>query len=233
MKKDESYESFEDKVYNTTDPFLETTYQVYKDLLKERTILINGEIKENIIERVVMQIRKLSNEHSATPIYIVLNSFGGSTFDAQAVVDTMRSVKTPIITKVLGKAMSAAFDIFLAGDFRVVLENSVLMCHCGAQDLENIKLSDSLDEAKFTSVLFKQWSKYYASRTTLSEKEWLKILNSGKDRYFFPEECINLTIAHEVESYIEKKYNHNQHKAKKRKTKRTSKSKKKSKKSKK
>jgi len=216
MKKEENYESLEDRVYNSVDPFQEISHQTYKDLLKERTILINGEIKENIIERVVMQITRMSREHPATPIYIVLNSYGGSTFDAQAVVDTMRASKTPIITKVLGKAMSAAFDIFLAGDLRVVLENSVLMCHCGAQDLENIKLSDSLDEAKFTAELFKRWSQYYASRTKLSEKEWLNMLKSGKDRYFFPEECITLEIAHQVEAYIDKKLTPKTPKAKKR-----------------
>lgn len=216
MKKEENFESLEDKVYSTSDPFLETTYQTYKDLLKDRTILINGEIKENIVERVVMKIIKLSEEHPATPIDIILNSYGGSTFDAQSVVDTIRSTKTPIVTKVLGKAMSAAFDIFLAGDFRIVLENSVLMCHCGAQDLENIKLSDSMDEAAFTSELFKRWAKYYASRTKMSEKAWLRLLKSGKDRYFFPEECITLDIAHKIEEYTDKKYNPKQSKAKKR-----------------
>ena len=177
MKKEENYESLEDKIYSTSDPFQETIQQTHKDLLKNRTILINGEIKENIIERVVMQIKKLSESHPATPIDIVLNSYGGSTFDAQAVVDTMRATKTPIVTKVLGKAMSAAFDIFLAGDLRIVLGNSVLMCHCGAQDLENIKLSDSLDEAKFTAELFKRWATYYASPTKLSEKGCCMVLD--------------------------------------------------------
>jgi ATP-dependent protease ClpP protease subunit len=215
MKKEENYESLDDKIYSASDPFVETTYQTYKDLLKDRTILLNGEIKENIIERVVMQINKLAKEHPATPIHIVLNSYGGSTFDAQAVVDTIRSTKTPIITKVLGKAMSAAFDIFLAGDLRIVLGNSVVMCHCGAQDLENIKLSDSIDEAKFTSELFKRWAKYYASRTKMSEKEWLNLLKSGKDRYFFPEECVDLEIAHQIEEYTDKKHNPRQAKVRK------------------
>lgn len=192
--------SEDDKIYNITDPLFEVVSSTYKNLLQDRIILINGEIKEDIIEKAVIQVALLSQNKPRTPITILINSFGGSPEDAQALVDMIQYTKTPITTIVLGKAMSAAFDIFLAGDYRIAYANSILMCHAGSEAVKPSPIPFIKDLTNYHLELFKRWSKYYASRTKLPYDEWYKIIESGKDRYFFPEEALKVGIIHDIHS---------------------------------
>lgn len=178
------------------DPFHELTYDSYKTLLEERVILLNGTVKEDVVERVVVPLLRLAQHKN--PIQIWINSYGGSMEDGQAVVDVIRAIKNPVVTVVFGKAMSAAFDIFMAGDHRIVYPNSILMCHSGSAALGSQPLPSITIEAELHEAYFKRWSKFYASRSKISEEEWLKLLKGGLNRYFFPEEALALGLAHRV-----------------------------------
>lgn len=196
-RMDDDQEELDDK-FLLSDPFYDIVSKEYKDLLKERTILLNGDIKENVIERVVLQIQRMSRQAPKTPITIIINSYGGSLYDSQAVVDAILTTKTPVTTIALGKAMSAGFNIFLAGDLRVVYENTILLCHSGSQSGGDTKLADAIDDADFMKRVMARMAKYYASRTKVTEEEWLKVLTSGKDFYYFADEAVNAGIAHEI-----------------------------------
>lgn len=196
----------QDEKFILSDPFSDIASKEYKDLLKERTILLNGDIEESVIERVVLQLQRMSRQAPKTPITIVINSYGGSLYDSQAVVDAILSTKTPITTIALGKAMSAGFNIFLAGDLRIVYENTVLLCHSGSQGGRDIKIADSIDDADFMKRIMARMAKYYASRTKVSEAGWLQILQSGKDVYYFAEEAVERGIAHEIYPTQTQKY---------------------------
>lgn len=189
-----------------SDPYYDIVSKEYKDLLKERTILLNGDVKENVIERVVLQIQRMSRQAPKTPITIIINSYGGSLYDSQAVVDAILSTKTPITTIALGKAMSAGFNIFLAGDLRVVYENTVLLCHSGSQTMGDTKISDAIDDADFMKRIIDRMAKFYASRTKVSEADWRQILQSGKDIYYFADEAVEKGIAHELYPTQTEKY---------------------------
>jgi ATP-dependent protease ClpP protease subunit len=94
--------------------------------------------------------------------------------------------------------MSAAFDIFLAGDFRVLHPNSILMCHSGNAALNNQPLPSISIEAELHEAYFKRWAKFYSGRTKIKEEDWLKVLKGGLNRYFFPEEALEKGLAHKV-----------------------------------
>jgi ATP-dependent Clp protease protease subunit len=191
----------EEEKPDNVDPFNEFVISTHKALLKERIILLNGDVKENIIERMVIPLFKMNSKDEKKKVTILLNSYGGSMEDAQAVIDTMLSMKTPITTKVLGKAMSAAFDIFMAGDHRVLLQNSILMMHCGGYNYGHRKLSDVQVEAKLNEEYFRRWAKYYAARTKIAEQTWYDMIASGKDVYFFPEEALAKGLAHAIHKH--------------------------------
>jgi ATP-dependent Clp protease protease subunit len=179
------------------DPYTEFEIETYQALLKDRIILYNDDINKSVIERVVLPLTTLSQK-SIKPIKLLINSPGGSVEDGQMVVDAILTAKAPIITVALGKAMSAAFDIFLAGDRRIVYPNTVLMCHSGSARLEVQTLPQINQEADLHKTYFTRWSKWYASRTKISEKEWFDLLNTGLNRYFFPEEALKLGVVHEI-----------------------------------
>lgn len=178
------------------NPFDEYAHGVYEELLDDRVILLNGNLGENLIEKAVIPLMKMAQDKE--PIQIYINSYGGSINDSQALTDLILTIDNPVIAMVFGKAMSAAFDILVASDYRIAYPNSLLMCHSGAASLGLQTLPALNVEAKLHESYFERWSKFYASRTKISEKEWLDLLNSGKNRYFFPEEALQHGIIHHV-----------------------------------
>lgn len=193
MKPKESNESQDIQ----PDPFLEFQFQSYQALLKDRTILFNGEVKDNVIERIVLPLTTLSQKNNK-PIKILINSPGGQVTEGQAVVDAIVTSPCQIITVAMGQAMSAAFDIFLAGDFRVCYPNTQFMMHSGSSLLDRKTLPAINVEAALHKDLFKRWSSWYASRTNLSEQQWMEMLSTGLDKYFFPEQALQEGIVHSI-----------------------------------
>jgi intein/homing endonuclease/ATP-dependent protease ClpP protease subunit len=120
--------------------------------------------------------------------------------DSQAIVDIIQTIDNPVITMAFGKAMSAGFDIFLAGDYRISYPNTVFMCHSGSASLGPQTLSAINVEAKLHQQHFERWAKFYASRTKVSEKEWLDLLNGSLNKYYFPEDALAKGIVHHVVS---------------------------------
>lgn len=180
------------------NPFAELAYETYQELKEERIILINGDLTEAIIEKAVVPLMQMGQDKE--PIQLWINSFGGTITDSQAVCDVIQGLDNPIIAMVFGKAMSAAFDILCASDYRIAYPNSLLMCHAGSESLGVQTLPAIVAEAKLHEAYFERWSKFYASRTKIDEKEWLDLLNTGKNRYFFPQEALQKGIIHHVVS---------------------------------
>ena len=195
LKRDE-----EDSLNPTppSNPSEEYIHNTFEELLDERVILLNGDIRENIIEKAAIPLMKLAQDKG--PIQIYINSFGGSIQDSQAIVDIITTIDNPVITMAFGKAMSAAFDILLAGDYRIAYPNSLLMCHAGSASLGLQPLPAINVEADLHRDLFKRWASFYAARTKVPESEWMKILNGSLNRYYFPEEAVKLGIVHHVVS---------------------------------
>lgn len=159
-----------------------------------------------MIERVVVQIEKLSTLRPKEPITIMINTFGGSVYEMHSIVDAIRSTKTPITTVALGKVMSAGFDIFLSGDYRVANTNSIFLVHNGNDNLGDSTIVGHINESEYYKRLLEMSSRYYASRTNASQKEWLDILQSNRDRYIFVDEAKKMGIVHDIQEPQISKY---------------------------
>lgn len=181
---------------NQFNPYTEFEVETYKALLKDRTILYNGDIDKSVIERIVLPLNRLGR--SSKPIKLLINSQGGSVEDGQMVVDAILTCKAHVTTVALGQAMSAAFDIFLAGDKRIVYPNTILMMHSGSSRFEIQTLPQINKEAELHKRYFDRWSGWYASRTSIPKKDWEDMLNTGLNYYFFPEEALKTGLTHEI-----------------------------------
>lgn len=62
-------------------------------------------------------------------VIVNINSVGGAVYEGYAIYDFLKTLDASIETRVVGSAMSIASFIFLAGDTRVMTENSTLMMH--------------------------------------------------------------------------------------------------------
>ena len=108
--------------------FGEITYDIFSRLLKERIILLNGEINDTTANIWIAELLYLESVNDED-IYIYINSPGGSIIAGLALYDTMRFIKPNVNTVCVGLAASMAAFILSSGDKRFALENSEIMIH--------------------------------------------------------------------------------------------------------
>jgi ATP-dependent Clp protease, protease subunit len=109
----------------------ERAYDIYSRLLRDRIIFLGNEINQHTANLVVAQILFLENEDSGRDIVLYLNSPGGSVYDALAIYDTMKYVKSDIQTVGIGVQASAAAFLLSSGakGKRLLLPNATVMIH--------------------------------------------------------------------------------------------------------
>ncbi len=108
----------------------ERVYDLYSRLLKDRIILLNGEIDDNTSNIVVSELLYLDSiSHKDINIYI--NSPGGSITSGMAIYDTMNYIKSDVSTICIGMAASMAAFLLSSGKKgkRYILPNSEVMIH--------------------------------------------------------------------------------------------------------
>lgn len=108
----------------------ERSYDIFSRLLKNRIILLSGEIDDILANSVVAQLLYLDSlNHDDISLYI--NSPGGSVTAGMAIYDTMNFVKSSVSTICLGMAASMAAFLLSSGEKgkRYVLPNAEVMIH--------------------------------------------------------------------------------------------------------
>lgn len=108
----------------------ERVYDIYSRLLKDRIIILSGEIDDNLANSIVGQLLYLDSvNHDDISIYI--NSPGGSITSGMAIYDTMNFVKSKVSTICIGMAASMAAFLLSSGEkgSRFGLPNSEVMIH--------------------------------------------------------------------------------------------------------
>ena len=108
----------------------ERVYDIYSRLLKDRIIIISGEIDDASSNTVVAELLYLDSiNHNDINIYI--NSPGGSVTAGMAIYDTMNFIESDVSTICVG--MAASMGAFLLSSWkkgkRYALENSEIMIH--------------------------------------------------------------------------------------------------------
>lgn len=108
----------------------ERAYDIYSRLLKDRIIILNGEITDSTANVVVAQLLYLDSlDNSDISLYI--NSPGGSITAGMAIYDTMNLIKSDVSTICIGIAASMAAFILAVGKKgkRFILPNAEVMIH--------------------------------------------------------------------------------------------------------
>ncbi|NLC65521.1 MAG: ATP-dependent Clp endopeptidase proteolytic subunit ClpP [Clostridium sp.] len=109
----------------------ERSYDIFSRLLKDRIIMISGEINDTTSNLVVAQLLFLESEDPDKDIYIYINSPGGSITAGMAIFDTMNYIKPDVATICVGMAASMGSFLLAAGTKgkRFALPNSEIMIH--------------------------------------------------------------------------------------------------------
>jgi ATP-dependent Clp protease protease subunit len=109
----------------------ERSYDIYSRLLKDRIIFLGDEISPDLSNLVIAQLLFLANEDAKADIHVYINSPGGSIYSGMGIYDTMRYVRCPVATYVVGAAASMGAVLFAAGTKgkRYILPNARVMIH--------------------------------------------------------------------------------------------------------
>jgi ATP-dependent Clp protease protease subunit len=165
----------------------ERSYDIYSRLLKDRIIMLSGEVNDQVASTIVAQLLFLEAQDPDKDIYFYINSPGGVITSGLSMYDTMNYIKPDIVTICMGQAASMGAFLLSSGTpgKRYALPNARIMIHQpsgGAQgqstdiqiQAEEIqRLKDSLNEimAKNCGKKAKQLEKDTERDNFMSSKE--------------------------------------------------------------
>ncbi len=109
----------------------ERSYDIYSRLLKERVVLLEGEVHHQMANLIVAQLLYLESEDPDKDINLWINSPGGSVTAGMAIYDAMQFIKPDVNTIVMGQACSMGSLLAQAGAAgkRFILPNARHMIH--------------------------------------------------------------------------------------------------------
>ncbi|MEA5443637.1 ATP-dependent Clp protease proteolytic subunit [Cyanobium gracile] len=104
---------------------------IYTRLGVERILFLGQEVTDGIANSLVAQMLYLDSDDSSKPIYLYINSPGGSVTAGLAIYDTMQYVKSDVVTICVGLAASMGAFLLAAGTKgkRLALPHSRIMIH--------------------------------------------------------------------------------------------------------
>lgn len=110
----------------------ERSYDIYSRLLKDRIVMITGEVNMETMNAAVAQLLFLNNEDKHKPIYLYITSPGGEVISGLGtLIDTMKYITAPVYTVALGMAASMGAAILSAGEpgHRYAMPSSQILVH--------------------------------------------------------------------------------------------------------
>ncbi len=109
----------------------ERSYDIYSRLLKDRIIMLSGEVNDQVASTIVAQLLFLEAQDPDKDIYFYINSPGGVITSGLAMFDTMNYIKPDIVTICIGQAASMGAFLLSSGTKgkRYALPNARIMIH--------------------------------------------------------------------------------------------------------
>jgi ATP-dependent Clp protease protease subunit len=109
----------------------ERSYDIYSRLLKDRIIMLNGEVHDDMAASIVAQLLFLEAQDPDKDIYMYINSPGGVITSGMAIYDTMNYIKPDVMTICNGQAASMGAFLLSSGTpgKRHALPNARIMIH--------------------------------------------------------------------------------------------------------
>ncbi len=109
----------------------ERSYDIYSRLLKDRIVMLSGEVNDAVSSSIVAQLLFLEAEDPTKDIYFYINSPGGVITSGMAIYDTMNYIRPDICTICIGQAASMGAFLLSSGTKgkRYALPHARIMIH--------------------------------------------------------------------------------------------------------
>jgi ATP-dependent Clp protease protease subunit len=175
----------------------ERAYDIYSRLLKDRIVMLSGEVNDAVSSTVVAQLLFLEAEDPEKDIYFYINSPGGAVTSGMSIYDTMNYIKPDVSTICIGQAASMGAFLLSSGSKgkRYSLPNSRVMIHQplgGAQG----QATDIQIQAEEILRIKEELNKILAENTG-QEIEKIK-QDTERDKFMSAEEALQYGIVDKV-----------------------------------
>ena len=176
----------------------ERSYDIYSRLLRDRVILLEGEVHDQMANLIVAQLLYLESE-SDKDISMYINSPGGSVTAGMAIYDCMQFVKPDIHTIVMGQACSMGSLLAQAGSAgkRFMLPNARHMIHQPSGGARGMQ-SDIEISYKEITYLKKRLTEIYVKHNSAGKTYEDFERDMDRDRFMSATEAVNYGLADQV-----------------------------------
>lgn len=177
------------------DGRLERSFDIFSRLLRDRIVMLNGEVNFQTASLVCAQLLFLEAEDPCEPIKLYINSPGGSVVDGMAILDTMNNISSPVHTISMGMAASMGAFLLSQGEpgHRYALPNSEIMIH---QPLGGFKgqATDIEIHANRMMKMKEKLTKKLAESTNGKVDYETMLTLCERDNFLEPEEALELGL---------------------------------------
>ncbi len=175
----------------------ERSYDIYSRLLKDRIIMLSGEINDAVASSIVAQLLFLEAQDPDKDIYFYINSPGGVITSGFSIFDTMNYIKPDIVTICIGQAASMGAFLLASGTEgkRYALPNARIMIHQplgGAQG----QATDILIQAEEIKRLKDTLNHILAEKTGKKVKQIEK--DTDRDNFMSAKEAVEYGLIDQV-----------------------------------
>jgi len=157
---------------------------IYNRLYRERIIFLGRGINDGLANQVIAVMLYLDSEDPSKPIYLYINSPGGSVSAGMAIYDTMQHIKSEVVTICVGIAASMGAFLLSSGTKgkRVALPHSRIMIHQPMGGTQGRRQATDIEiEAKEILRIRKQLDQIMADNTGQPVEK----IKKDTDRDFF------------------------------------------------
>lgn len=172
----------------------ERSYDIYSRLLKDRVIILDGEIMQATSSVVCAQLLFLESEDAKREIFLYINSPGGSVTAGMAIYDTMQFIACPVHTIVMGQAASMGSLLAASGEpgHRSILPNARHMIHQplgGASGQATDVAIQARELGRWKNILTEIYSKHTGQTVATLTNDM------ERDNYFDAEQAVAYGLA--------------------------------------
>ena len=189
----------------------ERAYDIYSRLLKDRVVMLEGEVHDQMANLIVAQLLFLESESPEKPISMFINSPGGSVTAGLAIYDTMQFIRCPVHTYVLGQACSMGSFLAQAGEpgHRFILPEASTMIHRvssgtpgtrGSVHVQELQFEDAKRSFEESQRINKRLTQLYVKHNTKG-KTYEELFEAMKfDTFLSADEAVEFGLADKVVS---------------------------------
>jgi len=177
----------------------ERAYDIYSRLLKERVVMLNGEVEDHMANLVVAQLLFLESENPDKDISLFINSPGGVVTAGMSIYDTMQFIKCDVSTYVMGQACSMGSLLAQAGapGKRFMLPNARHMIHQPSGGARG-QATDIQIQAREIQKMKESLTKIYAKHNSKGKTYDQLIADMERDFFMSAEEALEYGLVDKV-----------------------------------